>query len=154
MDGDLACLGAEDIALYADNVADIELFEVLIRFLAHKVARDICLNIALEVLNVAEGRLAHYALGHEAAGDGDTLALQLVKAVLYVRRVVGRVIFCYKERVLPCRLKLAELVAAYLQDLGKILSLLRAYILAHMLPLYFTYFPRRLSRTPDRLPGR
>ena len=121
MDGDLAGLGLEHISLNTHDVTDIELFEILILFLAYEITGNIALDRALQILHVAEGSLAHNALGHKPSGDGDGLALQLGKAVLYFGAVVGNVITGYDKGVLPGRLELCQLIAADLQYFRKLL---------------------------------
>lgn len=78
MHGNLARFGLKNKALYADDVADVRLFEVLVLVNAHIVATEITLHSAVAVHDVAETCLAHNAFGHKSARDADFLALELV----------------------------------------------------------------------------
>ena len=68
VDGYLPRLGAEHKALNADDVTDVPLFEIGIAFLAHIVTLDVELDLALAVVHMHEGCLAHYAAAHHSAG--------------------------------------------------------------------------------------
>ena len=69
--GDLSGLGAERITLHADNVADIHLFEIRIRFLTDGVSRNIDLDFAVPVLHMAERSLAHDTFQHDTSCNGN-----------------------------------------------------------------------------------
>ena len=71
VDAQLAGAGAEEIALDADDVADIEQLEELEIALAHGVLLDVDLQALSVLLQVGEAGLAHVAQRHEAAGDAD-----------------------------------------------------------------------------------
>ena len=105
MDGDLAGFGAEDLAADPDNVADVELLELLIGLLAEAVAGDIGLDGPFEILHMTEGRLAHDPFGHQAAGNADSSAFKLVEIVLDLPAVAGDVIFDDRKGVLACLLQ-------------------------------------------------
>ena len=81
-DAHLAPLGAEDLAVHADNITDVVLLEFLIDFLVHLVLAGVELDAAIPVLKVAEADLAHAALAHQAAGHLHALALHGVEIVL------------------------------------------------------------------------
>ena len=69
LDRQLAGLGAEQGAHGADDVADVPALEVGVAFFAQRVAGDVELDAAGEVLDGDEAGLAHHALEHDAAGD-------------------------------------------------------------------------------------
>ena len=89
--GHFAALGAEDLALDADDIADVVFLEAVVRGLVHLILAGVELDAAGLVLQIAEGDLAHAALGHETARDGDGFALHLVKMVLDL--LCGRRVF-------------------------------------------------------------
>ena len=71
-DGDLAGLGAEELAADADEVAGIDqLLEVGVVRVAQGVAGEVGLDDAAAVEQLDEAGLAHDAQGDDAAGDGD-----------------------------------------------------------------------------------
>ena len=135
VDGDLAGLGLEDKALDADDVADVHSLEALVGFLADLVAGDVDLDAAVSVLDVAEGGLAHDALEHHAACDGDVLVLELVEVLFDLLTVVGLVIFDDQERVVSGSLQLCQLVAADFLQLRDVLRLLLVVLLIFLLIL-------------------
>lgn len=98
---DLALLGAENLALDADDVADVELLVALVYVFADVVALDIELKAAVAVGHVREGRLAHDALRHHAACEADGLALELVKMLVDVAGIVIALEANLLERSLP-----------------------------------------------------
>ena len=84
MDGYLASLCAEDEALDADEVAEVDealeegVVEVFILARADIVAGYIDLDAALGVFELGKGGLAHDTLAHEASGDAYLARLGLV----------------------------------------------------------------------------
>ena len=114
MDRDLAGLSAEHFAGDADDIADIIFLEILILFLAHVVSGHVALDIALQILHVAEGSLTHDTLGHHTSGDGYGLALQSFKVILDLLAVMCHVKFCNPERILSALLQVCQLLTAYL----------------------------------------
>ena len=54
MDTDLSGLCLKDLAFYADDVADIQLFELLVGFLADGIPGDVDLDRSLQILHMAE----------------------------------------------------------------------------------------------------
>lgn len=75
-DRHLAAVRLEDDAADADDVADIELLElVLVLVLAEHIDLEVDLDVARAVVERAERRLAMAADGHETAGDADLAAL-------------------------------------------------------------------------------
>ena len=137
-DGGLAGFRDKNLALDADDIADIELLEVGIRLFADHVARDVYLDIALKILHMAEGRLAHDALGHHSARDADGLTLKLRDGFFDLLAVMRDVILGYLERILAAALEISQFIAPYLQQLGQILRLI-VVDFAHTLPLSITY---------------
>jgi hypothetical protein len=75
---DFAGAGAEDEALHADDVADVEELEHLVAVLPHVVALDIDLQSPGVIHDMAEGGLSHAADRHDAAGDGDIVRLVFI----------------------------------------------------------------------------
>ena len=80
MDGNLSGLCPEHFSLNADHIAYVQLFELFVVLLAHAVPRHIGLDVAFQILHIAERRLSHHTLGHHASCDGYLLSFQLVKA--------------------------------------------------------------------------
>ena len=75
-DRHLAAVRLEDDAADANDVADIELLElVLVLVLAEHIDLEVDLDVARAVVERAERRLAMAADGHETAGDADLAAL-------------------------------------------------------------------------------
>ena len=92
----------EDDAADADDVADIELLElVLVLFLAEHIDLEVDLDIARAVVERAERRLAVAADGHEAAGDADLAALFVtleMRVLLFDRLGIVRDIVAMAKR--------------------------------------------------------
>ena len=109
---DLACLGLEDKSLDADDVADVHALEALVSLFAQIVSGHIDLDPALFVLHVAERSLAHDALEHHAAGDGNGLVLQFVKISLDLRAVISLIIFDDLKGILSCCLQFREFLSS------------------------------------------
>ena len=129
VDGDLAGLGLEDKALDADDVADVHLFKSLVGILTDLVAGNIDLDAAVSVLDIAERGLAHDALEHHAAGDGDILALELVEIISDLGSVVSLVIFYDHKGVIARSLQLCQFIAADFLQLRHVLCLLLILLL-------------------------
>ena len=138
--GHFAALRAEDLALDADDIADVVFLEAVIFGLVHFVLAGVELDAACFVLQVAEGHLAHAALGHETARNGDGLALHLVKMLLDLLCGRGADEAGDGKRVHALRLQLRELFAADLDlvaeaDLrGRVLLI--PVFLFHSYPLF------------------
>ena len=118
MDGDLAHFGLEDKAGDPYDIADIQLFEGLVSLLPQIVPGDIALDLAIPVLHMAEGGLAHDALAHDPAGYGHVPALQAVKTVQDLPAVVGLIETDDLKRVRTGSLQLRELVQPDLLQLA------------------------------------
>ena len=69
MNRDLAHLCCEYKALDADDIADIHSLEVFVGILTEVIAAYIALDVALEILDVAEGSFTHDTLGHNTSCD-------------------------------------------------------------------------------------
>ena len=122
VDARLAGLRLENIALGADDVAYVELAEVLELLLADGVGAHIELDLPAVVLDVAEYGLAHAALGHYAARDGDALILEGGEIVRYLLRP-GRALEARElEGVAPGLAQLGELLAPHAQDFAELLG--------------------------------
>ena len=120
-DGHLAPLGTEHLADNAHDIADIVLLETVIVILVHLVLAGVDLDTAGLVLHVAEGHLAHAALAHQAARHTDGSALQRVKVILDILRVMGHVKLCDLEGIAALVLQCLQLVAADLEQLAQLL---------------------------------
>ena len=152
MHADLAHFGAEQIALYANDVANVKLFEIGIGLVAHIVAAHINLNITLVVAQVGKACLAHYTLGHHAAGHAHRfakLALRHVGEPGFRRGgIIGLRVFGNDERVFARVAQSLQFFMAYLHNLViRLLCHLARFfglvqMLRHGLPLLlFLIFP-------------
>ena len=103
---DFACICTEHFAFDSDDIADVKALEILILVLADAVARDVGLNVALEILNVTERSLSHNTLRHHSTRNGDRFTLKRVEVILDLGAVMGDVKLCDLERVLARLLKL------------------------------------------------
>ena len=121
-------LGAENLAVYAHDITDIKLLELLIDLFIHLVLAGVELNAAVPVLKVTEAHLAHAPLGHEPADHLNGFALHGVKVVLDL--LAGGVPLKpgLLEGILPRGLQVGELLPAQAQQLGKF-GLLRGGVL-------------------------
>ncbi len=88
---DLTLLGAEYLAVDADEVANVHLLKALVNVLAQCVTGDVQLETAIAVGQVCKGCLAHDALGHHTACQTDGLTLHLVKMLLDIGGEIGAV---------------------------------------------------------------
>ena len=111
----------EDDAADADDVADIELLElVLVLVLAEHIDLEVDLDIARAVVERAERRLAVAADGHEAAGDADLTALFVtleMRVLLFDRLGIVRDIVAMAKRRHAHGAELFHLFAADLHHL-------------------------------------
>ena len=122
----LAHLGAENLALNADDVTDVELLEGGVGFLAQQVTLDKDLDITLLVAQMGKAGFAHDALGHHAAGQRDDLAglglsRQLGKFLFEVGRVRVLRIFGDFKGVVTGFAQVSQLLAAHSGLLGEFL---------------------------------
>ena len=120
-DGHFAPLGTEHLADNAHDIADIVLLETVIVILIHLVLAGVDLDTAGLVLHVAEGHLTHAALAHQAARHTDGSALQRVKVILDILRVMGHVKLCDLEGIAALVLQCLQLVAADLEQFAQLL---------------------------------
>ena len=122
VDADLAHLRAENDAFNADDVAEVEVLELLVGFLADIVAADVDLDLAVAVEHVGEAGLAHHAARHHAAGDGDGLAVQRLEVVQYLFGAMGLVVAGKAVGVAALGLQSAQLFQADAVLFGYFLS--------------------------------
>ena len=123
MNGNFTGLGLENETRYSDKVADVHFLERFIFFFAYAVARNVALNVAFQILNIAERRFAHDTFGHKSAGDGYGLLVEFVKCGFYLPAVVIDVEFGYNERVFALTLEFRQLFAAYAHLFAELLLL-------------------------------
>ena len=135
MDGYLLGLSLEHEAGNADNVADVVLAKVGKLLLRQVILADVELDLSPVVLYVAEDRLAHASLGHNAACDLNVLAVKGVVIRLDLLGICASYEAGAAEWVSPLLLKCGQLISAYQQQLGKLLLLrIVSILLAHTLP--------------------
>ena len=72
-EGQLVGLGAEKLPMHAHDVADVELFEILVGFLTHKIFGRVALDTAAAIHKMEERDLAERAVGDDAPGTGERL---------------------------------------------------------------------------------
>ena len=99
LDGDLAALGTEDRADDAEDITDVVFLEPLVLFLADVVAGDVHLDAAVAVQDITECSLAHDALAHQAACDGNLFAVHLLEVVLDLHAVGIHIPRLVEERI-------------------------------------------------------
>ena len=136
VDAYLAGLGLENIALHADDVADVVAAEVLELLLADGVGADIELELAAVVLDVAEYGLAHAALGHDASGHGDVPVLVLLVAVPYLACPGAALEAGYFKRVASRGAQLLELLAADTENFTELLLRSLVHVVLYVLPAH------------------
>ena len=100
MNRDLAHLCCEYKAFDADDIADIHLLEVFVGIVTELITGYIALDVALEVLDVAERSFTHHTLGHDTSGDGNFLSVIFCVIVFDICAVSILIILCDLERVL------------------------------------------------------
>ena len=112
MQGDLSALGAEHRAFAADDIADIQFLKAVVLVLAQIVHLDVDLDASVLVLQIAEGRLAHASLGHQAAGDLLRRAFQFLELFLDLGGVARAFETGHEERVSALCLQRGQLLSA------------------------------------------
>ena len=122
MNGDLSPPGAENIALDADDVPDVQLFEAVIALRPQLVDLHIDLDLALLVQDVAEGGLPHIPLGEDAAGNGHVLIFQGLEVFQDGLAVGCTVIAGLCKRIPSLGPEGRQLVPADLEDLAELLG--------------------------------
>ena len=139
--GHFAALGPEDLALDADNIADVILLEAVVVVLIHLVLAGVELDSAFLVLQIAERDLTHAALGHHAPGDGNRFALHGVEVFPDFAAVGGLDKFRDLKRVVTLCLQIRELLPADLDLIadGKLLRAVLVLILLFLLHLNSLY---------------
>ena len=140
LDADLPHFGAEDLALHADNVADVKFLESGVGLVAHVIPADIQLNIAGGIPQVGKAGLAHHPLAHQAAAQADggvclLLRLQVGKLLFDGGGAAIHWIFGDSKRVFAGGAQGLQLVPADAQQLPHFL-LLRLLLLV---PLFFVH---------------
>ena len=123
---DLAHFGAEHFAFAADDVADIQLFESSIGFIAQQIPLDEDLDVTFLVPQMGKAGLAHDALGHHTACQGDSFAgFRLGGQIGELSFQIGRVgilgILGDDKGVLAGGTQVGQLLAAHSRLLGQIL---------------------------------
>ena len=93
MDGHLAGLGAEYLTLDTNDIAHIIFLEISIGLFTNAVSCHIRLNIAGEILHVAERRLTHNTFRHHTSCNTNNFTLQLLKVLLDIGAVVCYIVF-------------------------------------------------------------
>ena len=106
MDGYFAGFGLKYLSFDSKDIAYVIFLEILIALLANAVPGHICLDAALQILDIAERCLAHHALKHHPACQADRLSLHGFKAILNLLAVVCYFIFCYPKRILAIFLQI------------------------------------------------
>ena len=108
-DGNFLGLRLEDLALHADDVADVVLFEAVVFFLAQLVDFDENLDTAGAILQVAEHDLTLTALAHQTSRDFDGLALKAFIVCLDGGGIGIEIIFGLEEGIAPLGLERRQL---------------------------------------------
>ena len=99
LDGDLPALRAEHGAHDAEDIADVVFLKPLVFFLTDIVAGDVHLDAAVAVQDITECSLAHDALAHQAACDGDLFSIHLLEVVLDLHAVGIHIPRLVEERI-------------------------------------------------------
>ena len=115
MNRDLAGLRLEDLPLNPHNIADIIFLKIFIRLFSDTVSCHIGLDIALQILYIAEGCLSHHAFLHDTARHAHNLPFHGVKILSDLCTVMGHIVFGNLKRILSRRLKLRQLLPPYFQ---------------------------------------
>ena len=117
-DGRLAPLGLEDIALDADDIADVVLLEILELGLRHLVKLDVELDAPGVILQIAEEDLAHAALAHDAPRQADIAPFHPGKVCLDGGGVRRDGVLRLLEGVAPLLLQSRQLLPAAADRVG------------------------------------
>ena len=126
----LSCIRAEDLALYAYNVAYIIRFVCLIRLFSHYVLAGVALYLTFGVQHVEEACFSHYALAHDSARDSLNAAFQVFKVVKNLLGCRRAVKLHYIKRIIARFAHSRKLLAAQPANLGYILCLFLLLLLA------------------------
>ena len=124
-DGNLAPAGAENLALYTDNIANIQKLELGILLLPQHIQLEINLDAAAAVHQHGKACLAMAADCHQAACDSNfflalNLALKVLKLLQHLIGMVRNLKTVAKRSHSLC-LKGCQLIPAHLQKLIHIL---------------------------------
>ena len=120
--------GAEDKALCANDISDIELLYIVKGDVVDVPFADIQLYSAFIVLQVEKYGFAHAALGHDAPRHRHVGVFHRLKIPNDIRRVGGPLEFRFGEGVAPFVLQLLQFFKAYGQQFWQ-LSLFEDFIL-------------------------
>ena len=106
MNRNLSGLGLKHFAFDPDNIADIQFFEIFIKFFTQIVSGYIGLDRSLQILDTAERGFSHNTLGHHTSCQGNLFALKFLKSIFDFHTVVCHIIFRDLERILPICLQI------------------------------------------------
>ena len=156
---DLTLLGAEHLALHADNITDVEFLVALVDLVAHVVALDIQLQPAVAVGQVGKGGFAHNALAHHAAGKAYGFAFQLFEMLVDLIGVVVAFKAHLLVRVRARGLQLRQLLAADALQLmqflcGLLVLFLRLMLFCHVFPIFLIVYDFTRRSAQQRAGGR
>ncbi len=140
MNGNLTHLCREDAAFHADKVADIQVLELRVRLVSKVIAGDIDLDLPVTVLHMSEAGLAHHALRHQTARDGNLLIL--VVGIVFLNLPAVRVLVIGHDFVgiLPRVNQRLQLLAAHFAQLIQILGFAVLHSSRHSLPSFLVCF--------------
>ena len=120
MNGSLTLLRRENESLHTDDIAHVEFLKCRI-ILTEVIAGYIDLDVAVAVLHICEGSLAHDALLHQTSCDGHFLTFEGFIVVKYLFCMLFLIVRHDLKGILSLRNKIRELLAAYLPQLIEIL---------------------------------
>ena len=106
------------------DISDVHFFESFVFFLTDAVSCHIRLDIALQILDIAERCFSHYSLGHHTSCEHYTLSFQILKLIFDFLAVMCHIKFCDLKRVFSVCLQFCKLIAADFQQLIYVLCLL------------------------------
>ena len=116
---DLACSGAEEVTLNADDITNVPLLEACVNLFANAVTSNVELDLALIVEHMCEGSLTHNTSGDHTAckTNGNGLALSeggllLLKECDSVAALVSSVVLGYLKGIIAGCVEIIELLAA------------------------------------------
>ena len=131
MYGDLSGLGAENVSLYAEDVADIPLLESGICLFAHIVSSGVYLDSTAAVLQVEERGFSHYPPGHDSSRNGDRNFRSVVGEVCdYILSMIRHIIGRDEERIVSFLSHCRKLIPAD-SDLFVLIRFLRLHGSVH-----------------------
>ncbi len=142
MDGNFSRFRLEDISLRTDNISDIISLEIPELLLRHGIFTDVQLDLAEIVLDMAEDRFAHNALGHNSSGDPYRFVFKTRVIFSDIVAPGSTVVAGYPERIPSLRLEFLQLIAPHLQNFRKRLFrlLVPLFHLTHKLFILYLNF--------------